>query len=137
MKVIAFFVALVLSAQTFYPLASNSRSSAALNESLFTKIANMDLWTQVKDSNDYGARSNKKLAPGSLSANSYVPDGRNKSQYANLGKQEEAKKAANYDRNVKKAGKVLDYTLFYKQRGTDTGSDWKKPFTLRTQNGQD
>lgn len=130
MKVIALFVALVVSAQAFSPLASNSRSSTALNESLFTKIANMDLWAPVKDSNDYGARKAKKLSPGSLSTKSYVPDGLSKGQYANLRKQEAAKKAANYDRNVKKAGKFLDYTLFYKQRGTDTGADWKKSVTL-------
>lgn len=130
MKVIALFVALVVSAQAFSPMATGSRSSTALHESLFTKIANMDLFAPVKDQNDYGARNKKNVGVGALSNKSYVPSGLSKDQYSNLRKAEAAKKAANYERNVKKAGIFTDYTAWYKQRGTDSGSDWKKSVTL-------
>ena len=40
-----------------------------------------------------------------------------------------AKKAANYQKNVAKAGKFLDYTKFYQDRGTDTSQSWFKSVT--------
>ena len=40
------------------------------------------------------------------------------------------KKADNYARNVKKAGVFTDYTEWYKKRGTDVSSNWKKSATL-------
>ena len=62
MKVTAIvFAAGVASAAAFAPSTPVARSSTALNESIFSKIANMDLWAPVKDSNDYGARNRKKV----------------------------------------------------------------------------
>eukprot|EP00547_Thalassionema_nitzschioides_P012729 CAMPEP_0194262010 /NCGR_PEP_ID=MMETSP0158-20130606/46315_1 /TAXON_ID=33649 /ORGANISM="Thalassionema nitzschioides, Strain L26-B" /LENGTH=160 /DNA_ID=CAMNT_0039002153 /DNA_START=270 /DNA_END=752 /DNA_ORIENTATION=+ len=111
-------------------LSGKSYIPDGLNKSQYESLRKQEAAKKVANSNDYGARSKKKVGLGSLSGKSYIPDGLNKSQYESLRKQEAAKKAANYDRNVKKAGKFLDYTLFYKQRGTDTGSDWKKSVTL-------
>lgn len=111
-------------------MTSTGRSSTALSESLFTKIANMDLFAPVKDQNDYGARNKKNVKVGTLSKNSYVPAGLTKAEYEKVRKSEADKKKANYERNVKKAGIFTDYTAWYKQRGTDTGSDWKKEVTL-------
>jgi hypothetical protein len=51
-------------------------------------------------------------------------------QYAELRAKEAKKKQDNYERNVKKAGVFLDYTEFYKQRGTDTKQNWKKDINL-------
>jgi hypothetical protein len=57
---------------------------------------------------------------------SYVPNGLNAKQYANIRGQEQKKKAANYQRNVAKAGVFEDYTEFYTKRGTDLSQDWAK-----------
>lgn len=37
---------------------------------------------------------------------------------------DDAKKAANYDKNVKKAGKFLGFDEFYLKRGTSEGGNW-------------
>ena len=50
-------------------------------------------------------------------------------QYEKIRTQEAAKKKANYERNVKKAGVFEDYTEFYKKRGTDTNQAWAKSAT--------
>jgi len=86
----------------------------------------MDLFAPKKDQNDYGARNKKNLAQGKLSGNSYVPAGLSKDQYEKIRKGDTDKAAANYQKNVAKAGKFLDYTQFYLDRGTDTNENWNK-----------
>lgn len=71
----------------------------------------MDLFEPNKTQNDYGARAGKKsTGVAKLNDNSYVPFGLTKAQYEKIRSDEVAKKAANYDRNVKKAFKFQDYT---------------------------
>merc|ERR1712232_15597 len=79
--------------------------------------------------NDYGARRGKNMKQGTLSRNSYVPAGLSRAQYAAFRKKEQQKKAANYNRNVAKAGVFIDYTDWYIQRGTDIKQDWKETVT--------
>jgi hypothetical protein len=50
-------------------------------------------------------------------------------QYQKIRDAETAKKKANYDRNVKKAGIFEDYTEFYLKRGTDSNQKWAKSAT--------
>jgi hypothetical protein len=61
-----------------------------------------------------------------LGSNSYVPDGLTLAQYEAQRNTEAKKKADNYKKNVAKAGKFLDYTQFYLDRGTDTNEAWNK-----------
>ena len=71
----------------------------------------MDLFEPNKTQNDYGARAGKKsTGVAKLNDNSYVPFGLTKAQYEKIRSDEVSKKAANYDRNVKKAFKFQDYT---------------------------
>lgn len=49
-----------------------------------------------------------------------------KAEYEKIRKADAAKKEANYQRNVKKAGVFEDYTAFYTKRGTDTKQAWYK-----------
>mmetsp|Transcript_56497 Transcript_56497/g.158524 ORF Transcript_56497/g.158524 Transcript_56497/m.158524 type:complete len:153 (-) Transcript_56497:214-672(-) len=125
MKVLALFVSTLAAVSAFAP-APAGRSSTQINESLFDKIFQMDLFTPVKDQNDYGARAKKNIKTGKIGSNSYVPSGMSAAQYQKIRDQEDAKKAANYQRNVKKAGVFEDYTEFYKKRGTDTSQAWAK-----------
>jgi hypothetical protein len=67
-----------------------------------------------------------QLKTGKLGSNSYVPAGLTAAQYQKIRDAEEAKKNANYEKNVKKAGKFLDFTKFYTQRGTDLNQAWAK-----------
>lgn len=97
-----------------------------MNESLFKKVSNLDLWAPVADSNDYGARGKKNLKTGKLTDKSYIPSGLTKAQYEKIRGDATAKKAANYERNVKKAGIFMDYTDFYKARGSDENGSWMK-----------
>jgi len=116
----------------FAPTTNTCRSSTELYEkkSLFRRIAEMDLFAPVSDQNDYGARNKKSIATGSITpGKSYVPAGLTAAQYDKIRKEQEAAKAANYQRNVAKAGKFLDYTDFYKKRGTDVGQEWYKSVT--------
>merc|ERR1719182_1093607 len=79
-----------------------------------TKIANrifdMDLWKERADSNDYGARSKKRAVDGvgkvkQIKKNvGYVPAGLTAAQYNSVRNKDQAKKDANYARNVAKAG---------------------------------
>merc|ERR1712161_27732 len=78
----------------------------------------------TKKRNDYGGRKTKNLKVGALSANSYVPNGMTQREYTKMRFDEKAKKDANYQRNVKKAGIFMDYTDFYLKRGTDVKDDW-------------
>lgn len=84
----------------------------------------MDLFAPKKDQNKYGARAGKNLGPKTIGSGGYVPDGLTASQYNSIRASEAAKKDANYKRNVAKAGKFLDFTQFYLQRGTSEGGSW-------------
>jgi hypothetical protein len=53
-----------------------------------------------------------------------------KSQYEAVRAKDDKKKSDNYQKNVNKAGKFLDYTKFYIERGTDVKDDWKKDVNL-------
>jgi hypothetical protein len=124
MKVTSVLIAAsVASASAFVP-APQTPQTTQLNESIFRKIANLDLWEPVKNSNEYGARNKKNIKVGQLTERSYVPLGLTKAQYEKIRADEQAKKAANYQRNVNKAGKFLDYTEFYLARGTDLKDSW-------------
>ena len=118
-------VALVASVEGFAPV-SEGRASTQLSESLFDKIFGMDLFEPVKTQNDYGARNSKNLKQGKITSSSYVPSGLSAAEYQKFRDAEAAKKKANYERNVKKAGIFTDYTEWYKKRGTDLNMDWKK-----------
>jgi hypothetical protein len=127
MKVTALLIAAsVASTSAFAPQAAPQKSTQ-LNESLFKKLSNMDLFEPNKTQNDYGARAGKKsTGVAKLNDNSYVPFGLTKAQYEKIRSDEVAKKAANYDRNVKKAFKFQDYTDFYTKRGSDENGSWMK-----------
>ena len=126
MKTSALFIAASVASVSAFAPASKAPTSTQLNESIFKKISNMDLWEPVKDSNDYGGRAKKNLKTGQLTDKSYVPFGLTKAQYEKIRSEEAAKKDANYQRNVKKAGVFTDYTDFYKKRGTAENGSWMK-----------
>jgi hypothetical protein len=71
-----------------------------------------------------------QLVTGKIGANSYVPNGLTAQQYNAIRAEEANKKAANYQRNVAKAGKFLGYDEFYLKRGTDLNGNWKKDVNL-------
>merc|ERR1712151_136291 len=85
-----------------------------------------DLFAPNPTVNDYGSRSKKNLKTGTLGSNSYVPSGLSREQYAQIRANADAKKAANYQKNVKKAGVFQDYTAFYTKRGSDENGAWMK-----------
>merc|ERR1712232_1113433 len=77
-----------------------------------------------------GARNKKSLGVGKISSgSSYVPAGLTADEYNKIRGNEAAKKKANYDRNVKKAGIFINYTEWYKKRGTDLNQKWAKSAT--------
>merc|ERR1712106_804712 len=89
-----------------------------------------DLFAPKKDQNTYGARKKKDLRLGKIKAGkSYVPSGLTAEQYDGIRKGQQKKKAANYARNVAKAGVFEDYTEFYIARGTDKSSKWASSVT--------
>mmetsp|Transcript_1274 Transcript_1274/g.2690 ORF Transcript_1274/g.2690 Transcript_1274/m.2690 type:complete len:169 (-) Transcript_1274:268-774(-) len=111
--------------------ASQGRVGSQLNESLFDKIAQMDLFAPKADQNTYGARSKKNLKVGDIQqGKSYIPSGLSAAQYSALRSNEAKKKEENYKRNVAKAGVFEDYTEFYIKRGTDTKQAWAKDVNL-------
>lgn len=128
MKVIVLLVAAVASTQAFAPLPTSGRVATA-HESIFSRIADMDLFAPKKDQNEYGARAKKNLAVGKITEKSYIPAGLTKAQYEKARAADEAKKNARYAKNVAKAGKFKDYTEFYIKRGTDTSDAWSKTAT--------
>merc|ERR1712232_955412 len=99
------------------------------NRTLTRRIFDLDLFAPKANQNDYGARKSKNIKVGGITKNSYVPNGLTKAQYEKVRRDEQRKKAENYERNVKKAGIFIDYTAWYKARGTDTKQDWKKTVT--------
>mmetsp|Transcript_3128 Transcript_3128/g.6789 ORF Transcript_3128/g.6789 Transcript_3128/m.6789 type:complete len:163 (+) Transcript_3128:28-516(+) len=124
--------ALIGSAAAFAPAAQQaapSTTALAAKKSIASRVFDMDLFAPVADQNDYGARGKKNLKQGKIGSNSYVPAGLSASEYSAIRDKEAAKKAANYQKNVAKAGKYLDYTKFYKERGTDTNQSWFKSVT--------
>jgi len=125
------FIAVLASASAFAPQLSNGRVSTELAEkkTFFQTVFDMDLFAPVADQNDYGARSKKNLATGKLGSSSYVPAGLTKAQYEGVRAGDDQKKKSNYQKNVAKAGKFLDYTEFYIKRGTDTSDSWNKSVT--------
>ena len=125
MKFSALLVAAsVATASAFVPSTRSASSSTQLNESIFKKISNLDLWAPVADSNDYGARGKKKIVTGKLTEKSYIPTGLTKAQYEKIRAEADKKKAANYQKNVAKAGVFDDYTEFYLKRGTEVNGSW-------------
>ena len=120
-------IAATLSTASAFAPAQQATKSTALNESLFKKISNMDLWADVSDSNDYGARAGKaSTGTGKLSDRAYIPAGLTKAQYEKIRSDENSKKANNYQKNVAKAGVFQDYTKFYMKRGSDENGSWMK-----------
>ena len=69
------------------------------------------------------------MKTGNIGANSYVPAGLTAAEYQKIRAKDDAKKEANYQRNVAKAGVFEDYTEWYKKRGTDTSQAWAKSAT--------
>jgi hypothetical protein len=123
MKTSALLIAAsVASASAFVP-AAKAPQTTQLN-GLFKTISDMDLWAPVKDSNDYGARGKKNIKTGTLTDKSYVPYGLTKAQYEKIRAEADKKKDANYQKNVAKAGKFIDFTDFYLKRGTGEGGNW-------------
>jgi hypothetical protein len=47
-------------------------------------------------------------------------------EYAKVREADAKKKESNYQKNAAKAGKFLDFTKFYLQRGTEEGGKWLK-----------
>jgi len=86
----------------------------------------MDLFAPNKEVNDYGSRNKKNLKVGDVGSNSYVPNGLSLEEYKKVRAADEAKKASNYQKNVAKAGKFLDFDKFYEGRGTAEGGNWLK-----------
>ncbi|KAG7360952.1 hypothetical protein IV203_036051 [Nitzschia inconspicua] len=125
MKVIAVLFSVMAVATAFAPMTAG-RAKTELKKSFFDAVAEMDLFTPVKTQNDYGARKSKNIKTAKLGSNSYVPAGLTAAEYQKIRDAEDAKKAANYEKNVKKAGKFLDFTKFYTQRGTDLNQAWAK-----------
>lgn len=70
-----------------------------------------------------------QLKQGKLGDNSYVPAGLTKAQYEAIRAGDQKKKEENYKKNASKAGKFIDFTDWYKKRGTDTSDDWIKGVT--------
>ena len=131
MKTSAFVAAACVASASAFAPSSNGRQATELAEkkTFFKTIFDMDLFAPKSGQNDYGARDSKNLGPAKLGSNSYVPNGLTAAQYEAIRKKEADAKKANYQRNVAKAGKFLDYTDFYTRRGTDTSEAWAKSKT--------
>uniref|UniRef100_A0A7S2A531 PS II complex 12 kDa extrinsic protein n=1 Tax=Trieres chinensis TaxID=1514140 RepID=A0A7S2A531_TRICV len=117
--------ACLASASGFVPVNDAARPSTSLN-GFFNKVFGMDLFAPVSDQNDYGARNKKNLKTGKIGTGSYVPSGLSAAEYQKIRDEADAKKAANYQKNVAKAGKFIDYTDWYIKRGTDVKDSWIK-----------
>jgi len=94
--------------------------------SIFGVVSDLDLFAPKSTQNDYGARGGKKLSVGNIKkdGSSYVPSGMTAAEYNNIRSKTAQKKAANYQMNVAKAGKFIDYTDWYIKRGTDINDNW-------------
>ena len=125
-KIIAVFFLSLASASAFAPagisVASTARMirlSSTVQHAIADRIFGLDLFAPNADQNDYGARGKKNLKVGQLTSSSYIPNGLTKAQYEKIRTQEQAKKAQNYQKNVKKAFQFQDFTEWYVKRGTD------------------
>ena len=72
---------------------------------------------------------NLQIKTGSIGSNSYVPSGLSAAEYQKIRAADDAKKDANYKKNVAKAGVFEDFTAWYAKRGTDTNQAWAKSAT--------
>lgn len=70
-----------------------------------------------------------QLKVGKIGDSSYVPAGLSKAEYEKIRERDQKKKEENYKKNVAKAGKFIDFTDWYKKRGTDTDDSWIKGVT--------
>ncbi|KAL3769736.1 hypothetical protein ACHAW5_009196 [Stephanodiscus triporus] len=77
----------------------------------------MDLWAPVTGPRRLRRLPKKKIVTGKLTDRSYVPAGLTRAQYEKIREEADKKKAANYQKNVAKAGVFIDYTDFYLKRG--------------------
>lgn len=122
MKYFAFATLLLVSSATaFAPASSNGRVSntslsakklaAPEKKSLASRIFDLDLFEPVKEQNNYGARSKKKLATGKITSSSYIPNGLTKAQYEKIRTGEKAKKEANYKAKMAKVSVFLMRTF--------------------------
>eukprot|EP00549_Striatella_unipunctata_P024305 CAMPEP_0118684708 /NCGR_PEP_ID=MMETSP0800-20121206/6807_1 /TAXON_ID=210618 ORGANISM="Striatella unipunctata, Strain CCMP2910" /NCGR_SAMPLE_ID=MMETSP0800 /ASSEMBLY_ACC=CAM_ASM_000638 /LENGTH=148 /DNA_ID=CAMNT_0006581471 /DNA_START=57 /DNA_END=503 /DNA_ORIENTATION=- len=118
--IVALLSLLVAAVSGFAPMATP----------FFNKVFDMDLFAPKSDQNMYGARKKKNLKVGKLGSKAYVPNGLSRAEYEKIRAGEQAKKDANYAKNVKKAGKFQDFTVWYINRGTDKQDGWKKSVTL-------
>jgi hypothetical protein len=66
----------------------------------------------------------QQLKVAKLGSNSYVPAGLSAAEYQKIRDRDEAKKNANYSKNVAKAFKFTDFTQWYLNRGTSEGGKW-------------
>lgn len=108
---------LVASATSFAPASNSGRTSTSLaatkkaesakKKSLFSQIADMDLFAPNPDVNTYGARSKKNMKVGKITSNSYVPAGLTKAQYEKIRSEEKAKKEARYKEKMAKVRVLL------------------------------
>ena len=89
--------AAVASASAFAPQspARTTTSLQAEKKSIASRIFDMDLFKDVADQNDYGARGKKKLTTGNIGSNSYVPAGLSAAEYNKVRNNDLAKKNAN------------------------------------------
>lgn len=70
-----------------------------------------------------------QLKVGKIGDNSYIPAGLSKAEYEKIRANDQKKRDENYKKNVAKAGKYIDFTDWYKKRGTDTEDSWIKSVT--------
>eukprot|EP00555_Chaetoceros_dichaeta_P004380 CAMPEP_0198263850 /NCGR_PEP_ID=MMETSP1447-20131203/13836_1 /TAXON_ID=420782 /ORGANISM="Chaetoceros dichaeta, Strain CCMP1751" /LENGTH=196 /DNA_ID=CAMNT_0043952597 /DNA_START=23 /DNA_END=613 /DNA_ORIENTATION=- len=107
--------------------AKGAKKSVTLSQRIF----DMDLFSPVKEQNDFGARNTMKkdFKTGTLSKNSYVPQGLTKAQYEKVRSADSTAKKNNYNKFFSKVGTTLGFYEFYKGRGTDTSQGWKDKVT--------
>lgn len=125
----AIILATLISVSAFAPQQQSVRSTVAQN-ALADRIFGMDLFTPVKDQNNYGARKNKNLKVGKITEKSYIPNGLSKAEYEKIRAADQAKKDQKYQSAVSKAFKYQDFTEWYAKRGTELNQGWKKAVTL-------
>uniref|UniRef100_A0A7S1YHB9 Uncharacterized protein n=1 Tax=Grammatophora oceanica TaxID=210454 RepID=A0A7S1YHB9_9STRA len=129
MKTAAVFTAILATAAAFAPAQQKQTSFALAAEKtpFFESIFGMDLFAPNPTVNTYGSRDKKGLKVGKIApGKSYVPAGLSATDYQKVRDSDQAKKNASYSKAKSKAGKFLDYTKFYTQRGTDTSDAWFK-----------
>jgi len=94
------------------------------NTKIAQRIFGMDLWAPISKSNDFGARTGKKLQAAALGRNSYVPEGLSKADYMKVRNNDDQKKKKQYSKVMSKVGSSTSFYSWYKSRGTDKGDKW-------------